>query len=275
MRIAVLQMTSGIVPEVNSDVLVTAIGDAAKGGAAVLFTPEMCGLLDRDRPRAAASITTEAESSVLAGICDAAKRHHIWICVGSLALAEQRADGRFVNRSFVVDDSGQIRARYDKLHMFDVSLATGENWRESAAYAPGEAATICELPYAKLGLSICYDVRFPALYAALSQAGADILSVPAAFTAPTGSAHWHCLLRARAIENACFVVAAAQTGTHADGRTTYGHSLVVDPWGEIVLDMGTDVGLAFAEIDLSCVAKVRARIPVLEHRRNIPQVTKS
>ncbi len=275
MRIGVLQMTSGIVPDANSDVLATAVGDAARGGAVVLFTPEMCGLLDRDRMRATKSVTTEAANAVLARMCEAARRHRIWVCVGSLAFSDERVDGRFVNRSLVIDDGGHIRARYDKLHLFDVNLATGEQWRESSAYAPGETATICALPFGKLGLSICYDVRFPALYTALSDAGAEILSVPAAFTAPTGSAHWHCLLRARAIENACFVVAAAQTGTHEDGRMTYGHSLVIDPWGEIILDMGTAAGLGFAEIELSRVADVRARIPVLEHRLDIPQVTLS
>jgi deaminated glutathione amidase len=273
MQIAVLQMTSGIVPATNGDVLVSAVGDAARGGAAVLFTPEMSGLLDRDRQRAARSITSEEADSVLAQVCETAKIHQIWVSLGSLAVLGERNDGRFVNRSVVIDNYGMIRARYDKLHLFDVSLATGENWRESAAYAPGETATICEMPIGKLGLSICYDVRFPALYTALSQAGADILSIPAAFTVPTGSAHWHCLVRARAIENACFVVAAAQCGTHEDGRETYGHSLVVDPWGKIILDMGTNAGLGFAEIDISRVADVRSRIPVLEHRRDIPQVT--
>jgi deaminated glutathione amidase len=273
MRIAVVQMTSGTAPTANADVLVAAIEDAANAGAVAIFTPEMSGLLDRDRVRAALSIKTEKADAVLPRVCEAAKRHQIWVSLGSLALSGERADGRFVNRSLVVDDKGVIRARYDKLHLFDVNLATGETWRESTAYAPGEIATICEMPIGKLGLSICYDVRFPALYAALSQTGADILSIPAAFTVPTGKAHWHCLLRARAIENACYVVAAAQTGTHEDGRTTYGHSLVVDPWGEIILDMGTNTGLGFAEIDPTRVADVRARIPVLEHRRYIPHVT--
>jgi predicted amidohydrolase len=172
----------------------------------------------------------------------------------------------------VIDDTGAIRARYDKLHLFDVDLPTGERWRESASYAPGQGAVVVDTPAGKLGPSICYDLRFPDLYRALSDAGATVLAVPAAFTRPTGAAHWHVLLRARAIEAAAYVVAAAQTGEHEDGRATYGHSLVVDPWGEIVLDMGEAAGVGFAEIDPARVTDVRARIPVLTHRREIPVV---
>jgi len=175
----------------------------------------------------------------------------------------------------VIDDSGTIRARYDKLHLFDVDLPTGESWRESAAYAPGQGAVVVETPAGTLGLSICYDLRFAALYGALSAAGATILAIPAAFTRPTGAAHWHVLMRARAIESAAWVVAAAQAGVHEDGRATYGHSLVVDPWGEVVLDMGDAAGLGFAEIDPARVADVRARIPVLAHRRAIPDVVRA
>jgi deaminated glutathione amidase len=188
-------------------------------------------------------------------------------------LAGEREDGRLVNRSFVIDDSGTIRARYDKLHLFDVDLATGESWRESARYAPGDSAIVVDTPVAALGLSVCYDLRFPALYSSLSDAGAQLLAVPAAFTVPTGEAHWHTLLRARAIENAAYVVAAAQTGTHPDGRTTFGHSLVVDPWGKTLLDMGEGQGVGFAEINLEAVQKARKQIPVLDHRRAIPHVT--
>jgi predicted amidohydrolase len=188
-------------------------------------------------------------------------------------LAIQREDGRWANRSFVIDATGAIRARYDKMHLFDVDLPTGESWRESAAYAPGEAAIVADTPVGATGLSICYDLRFPALYAGLAAAGAQVLSIPAAFTRPTGSAHWHVLLRARAVETGCFVVAAAQAGAHEDGRLTYGHSLVVDPWGEVLLDMGDARGLGFAEIDPERVADVRSRIPVLSHRRTIPPIT--
>jgi deaminated glutathione amidase len=271
-RIAVLQMTSGIDPAANRDVLVDAAEKAAKGGAAMLFTPEMTGLLDRNRARGRATIVDEASDVVLAAARAVARGHGLWIHIGSLALAGARDDGRLVNRGFVIDASGAIRARYDKIHLFDVDLASGESWRESASYAPGGALSVVETPGGRLGLSVCYDVRFPALYAALSGAGADLLSIPAAFTVPTGSAHWHVLLRARAIENACWVVAAAQTGDHADGRQTFGHSLVVDPWGEVVLDMGQGPGLGFADIDHGRTAEARRRVPVLDHRRPLPPV---
>lgn len=272
-RIALLQMTSGISPAANAAVLSGAVADAARNGALMLFTPEMSGLIDRDRTRAAAHIVAEEEDPVLAAVREAAARAGIWVHLGSLAV--QRNDGRFANRGFVIDGEGAIRARYDKLHLFDVDLPTGESWRESAAYAAGERASVIETPVGALGLSICYDLRFPALYGALSNAGATMLSVPAAFTRPTGAAHWHVLLRARAIENACWVIAAAQTGVHQDGRATYGHSLVIDPWGEVVLDMGEDAGLGLATIDPATVAEVRSRIPVLDHRRAIPAVTRA
>jgi predicted amidohydrolase len=173
------------------------------------------------------------------------------------------------NRSLVIDDEGVIRARYDKMHLFDVDLSTGESWRESNAYVPGDGPVIADTPIGPLGLTICYDMRFPDLYSALSKAGIDALAIPAAFTVPTGRAHWHTLLRARAIEAQAFVIAAAQTGNHEDGRQTYGHSLVVDPWGDVLLDMGEDEGLGFAEIDLDRIREVRSQIPVHANRRDI------
>jgi predicted amidohydrolase len=263
-------MTSGIDPHANAATIVDAVAQAAAGGAAMLFTPEMSGLIDRDRARAAASIVDAAADPVLAAVRDAAAAHGIWVHLGSLAVRAD--DGRYANRGFVIDDSGAIRASYDKLHLFDVDLPTGESWRESAAYAPGAGAVVIDTPVGRLGPSICYDLRFPDLYRALSDAGATLLAVPAAFTVPTGQAHWHVLLRARAIEAGAYVIAAAQTGTHADGRATYGHSLVIDPWGAVALDMGTTAGLGYAEIDAGRVADVRARIPVLAHRRAIPPV---
>jgi predicted amidohydrolase len=275
MRVAVLQMTSGIDPVANARALVAAMDEAAIGGAALLFTPEMTGLLDRDRKRAAGSIVGEAEDIVLAAAREAAARLGLWVHLGSLALRPGGDETRYVNRGFLIDGKGAIRARYDKLHLFDVDLATGESWRESSAYAPGTGAVVAVTPLGKLGLSICYDMRFPDLYRALSDAGAEILAAPAAFTVPTGQAHWHILLRARAIEAGCFVVAAAQVGTHDDGRATYGHSLVVDPWGEVLLDMGDVPGVGFAEIDLDCLREVRARIPALKHRRAIPEVAQA
>ncbi len=273
MRIGVLQMTSGIDPAVNAATLVEAIADAAGDGAAMVFTPEMSGLIDRDRVRGGGKIVSEDEDIVLRAVSDAAAAAGIWVHLGSLAV--RRPDGRLANRGFVIDATGVIRARYDKVHLFDVDLPSGESWRESASYTGGDAVAVVDTPVGPLGLSICYDLRFAGLYAALSDAGATLLSVPAAFTRPTGAAHWHVLLRARAIESAAFVVAAAQTGVHEDGRATYGHALVVDPWGEVLLDMGEAAGLGYAELDLARLADVRARIPVIAHRRPIPAVTRS
>ena len=269
MRIALLQMTSGIDPAANATVIVAAVAEAAAGGAAMLFTPEMSGLIDRDRERARASVRHENEDIVLAAVQKAAAAHRIWVHIGSLAVDAGRADGKFANRAFVIDPSGEIVACYDKIHLFDVDLPTGESWRESNAYAGGKTAVVADTGVGKLGLSICYDLRFPALYAALSEVGATVLAIPAAFTVPTGKVHWHVLMRARAIENACFVVAAAQTGHHADGRETYGHSLVVGPWGDVLLDMGDEAGVGFCEIDPAQVADVLARVPVIAHRRPV------
>ena len=274
-RVAVLQMTGGIDPAANAQTIADAIAEAAQNGAAMLFTPEMSGLVDRDRDRSAARIVAESDDPVLAAVRAAARRHGIWVQLGSLAVLDDAGSGKRRNRALLIDAQGEVRARYDKLHLFDVDLPTGESWRESASYTAGEAAVIAECPVGTLGLSICYDLRFAALYAAQSAAGATVLSIPAAFTQPTGAAHWHVLQRARAIESACFVVAAAQTGVHADGRATYGHSLVIDPWGEVLLDMGDAPGLGLVDIDLDQVAAVRSRVPVLSHRRAVPAVTRA
>jgi predicted amidohydrolase len=269
-RIALFQSTTGIDPSANGERLVAAIGEAAAGGAAMLFTPEMSGLLDRDSQRAARSLAVEEEDEVLAACREAARENGIWLHLGSLAVLTP--DGKVANRGFVIDGGGEVRARYDKIHLFDVDLPTGESWRESAVYQRGEGAVLVNgTPVGKLGLTICYDLRFPGLFARLSESGADLISVPAAFTVPTGRAHWHVLLRARAIESGLFVVAAAQVGRHEDGRQTFGHSLVIDPWGEVLLDMGEEPGLAFAEIDLARISDVRARIPALSHRRPIAE----
>ena len=271
MRIAIYQANTGIDPDANARDLIAAVEQAAEGGAAILFTPEMSGLLDRDRERAQRHIRDEASDPVLAAVRQAAARARVWVHIGSLALASGAGDGRLVNRGFLIDDGGAIRARYDKMHLFDVDLPTGESWRESASYAGGERPVVADTPLGRLGLSICYDLRFPDLYRALTGAGATILAIPAAFTVPTGEAHWHVLLRARAIEAGVFVVAAAQVGRHADGRETYGHSLVVDPWGRVLLDMGTEPGLGLADIDLAQVDEVRSRLPAIRHRRAITQ----
>ena len=269
-RVAVLQMTSGIDPAANAATLVSAIDEAARGGAAMLFTPEMSSLIDRDRARAAPNIVAEADDRVLAAVREAATRAGIWVALGSLAV--KREDGRWANRAFVIDAAGEIAARYDKIHMFDVDLASGESWRESSAYAPGDKVVTVETPVGRLGLTICYDIRFPALFEALGRAQCDIIAIPAAFTVPTGKAHWHLLQRARAIEASAYVVAAAQVGKHQDGRSTYGHSLVVDPWGDVALDMGGEAaGLAFAEIDPARIVEIRQQLPSLANRREMPR----
>jgi predicted amidohydrolase len=268
-RIALFQSTTGIDPASNAEALEQAIATAAEGGAEMIFTPEMSGLLDRDSARAAKNLAREGEDEVLARCRNAARRHGIWLHLGSLAVLV--GDGKVANRGFVIDREGEIRARYDKIHLFDVDLPTGESWRESNTYSAGKGVVLVNgTPVGKLGLTICYDLRFPGLFARLAEADADIIAVPAAFTVPTGKAHWHILLRARAIEAGLFVVAAAQVGRHADGRQTFGHSLVVDPWGEVLLDMGEEPGVGFADVDLKRISDVRGRIPALNHRRPIP-----
>jgi predicted amidohydrolase len=253
---------------------VAAVEQAAAGGAAMLFTPEMSGMLDRDRERALERARTESEDEVLAAVRAAAARARMWVHLGSLALRGEA--GKLANRGFVIDDTGEIRARYDKIHLFDVDLPTGESWRESAMYAAGSKAVVVPgTPVGTLGLTICYDLRFPGLFERLSEAGADVIAVPAAFTVPTGQAHWSVLLRARAIEAEAYVVAAAQAGRHEDGRTTYGHSLVAGPWGEVLFELGDAPQLAFAEIELQRIGEVRARIPVLKHRRAIARIDKA
>ena len=271
MRIAVFQAQSGIDPAANAARLVAAVEEAKAGGAAMLFTPEMSGMIDQDRARALASARSEEDDIVLRAVRDAAAGTGMWVHLGSLAVLGR--EGKLANRGFVIDDGGEVRARYDKIHLFDVDLATGERWRESAMYEAGDKAVVVRsTPVGTLGLTICYDLRFGGLFQRLSEAGADVITVPAAFTVPTGKAHWSLLLRARAIEAQAFVVAAAQAGHHEDGRTTYGHSLVADPWGEVVAEMGDAPGLAFAEIELARIADVRARIPVLAHRRPIGRI---
>jgi len=268
-RIALFQSNSGIDPEANARSLVSAIEQAAAGGAEMLFTPEMSGLLDRDAQRAAKALRPQDEDRVLAAVREAAAQHRIWLHVGSLAVLA--GDGKIANRGFVVDREGEVRATYDKIHLFDVDLPTGESWRESNVYSAGGGVVLVNgTPIGKLGLTICYDIRFPGLFARLAESGADVIAVPAAFTVPTGKAHWHVLLRARAIEAGLFVVAAAQVGHHEDGRNTFGHSLVADPWGDILLDMSEESGVGFADIDLKRIVDVRSRIPALSHRRPIP-----
>jgi deaminated glutathione amidase len=269
-RIAVLQMTAGIDPADNARTICAAIAEAARGEAKMLFTPEMSGLLDRDRGRAARHIVAENDNPVLAAARQAAAEAGIWVALGSLAVLGE--GGRWANRSLVIDPRGDLAARYDKIHMFDVDLSSGESWRESNAFeAGGDVVCVDDTPVGRLGLTVCYDIRFPALFDALGRRECDVIAIPAAFTVPTGTAHWHLLQRARAVEASAWVIAPAQVGEHADGRRTYGHSLVVDPWGEVVLDMGGDApGVGFAEIDPARTAEVRRQLPSLANKRPIP-----
>lgn len=267
--IALWQATCGVDPARNAERLSEVVAEAAGRGASVLFTPEMTNLVDRDRARASGRITHEADDLVVRAARRAAARHRVAIALGSVAVRRAGSE-LFSNRALFIDAAGEVRARYDKLHLFDVALGSGDDWRESRAYAPGDRAVVLDWGDQRWGLSICYDLRFPALYQALSDAGATVLSVPAAFTRPTGEAHWATLLRARAIENAAFVVAAAQTGEHEDGRRTWGHSTVISPWGEVLLDMGQGEGVGVVRIEPDEAAAARGRIDVLAHRRVIP-----
>ncbi|WP_066533197.1 carbon-nitrogen hydrolase family protein [Erythrobacter sp. CCH5-A1] len=269
-RIALLQMTSGVDPEANFGAIADAARAAAGEGAAMLFTPEMSLLLDRDRGRGAGHILPQARSPFVPRFAALAEETGITIALGSMAVAHEAGE-KYANRSMVFAPGSPAPVTYDKVHMFDVDLATGESWRESNAYEPGRAVvTVEDTPVGRLGLAVCYDMRFPALWGALGDRRCDAIALPAAFTKPTGAAHWHVMLRARAIEAQAFVIAAAQVGHHEDGRETYGHSLVVDPWGEVLLDMGGEApGLGFCDIDLARIAAVRAQVPALANRREI------
>ncbi|MGA7100622.1 MAG: carbon-nitrogen hydrolase family protein [Pseudolabrys sp.] len=262
---AMIQMRSSLTPGANIDDAVRMIGEAKATGADYVLTPEMTNILAAKREQLFAVIAEEESDNALATLRELARQFGIYIHIGSLAI--RISHDRAANRSFLVDPKGDIAARYDKIHMFDVDLAGGESYRESRNYRPGDSAVLADLPWGRLGLTICYDLRFPALYRALAEAGATMLSIPSAFTKQTGDAHWHVLVRARAIENGCFVFAAAQGGKHENGRDTYGHSLIVDPWGRIIAEGGTEPGVVMARIDPAEVTKARARIPSLQHGR--------
>lgn len=272
---ALVQMTSGIDPDANLAVIDRALAAAAAQGAAMAFLPEMSLLLDRDRQRSAVHIVREDESPWPAALQDMARRHGLWLHSGSIPLLTDDGQRR-LNRSHVIAADGSIRARYDKIHMFDVTLPSGENWTESAAYAGGSELAVVDTPVGRVGLSICYDVRFPELYRALVDRGAEVIAVPAAFTVSTGEAHWHLLLRARAIETGCHILAAAQGGTHEDGRATFGHSLAIDPWGGVLADADaageTDYSLALIPIVRDAASRARQAIP-LARSRTIRNVT--
>lgn len=266
MRAALLQFTSSDDPADNLARLRPLIAEGAGAGAQLLCTPEVTNCV---APRARLQEVARAEEDdlVLQGLREEAARHGIWIAAGSLAVRTGDPDGRLANRSFLLDPTGAVAARYDKIHMFDVDVSERETWRESQGFRPGTRAVVAQTPFATLGLAICYDLRFPHLFRALAKGGAQVLLVPAAFTRPTGEAHWEVLLRARAIETGCFVLAAAQTGEHAGGRLTHGHSLAVAPWGEVLADAGRAPGVTLVDLDLSRVDDARNRIPALSHDR--------
>ncbi len=269
-RVGLVQMRSGRTPSGNLETAIKLIGDAIAGGADYVMTPEMTNIMELDRHRLMAGIAAEEEDSGLAAFRELARSRGVYLHIGSLAI--KVSPERAANRSFLIDPKGDIIARYDKIHMFDVDIGEGESYRESNNFRPGELAVFADLPWGRIGLTICYDLRFPALYRALAEAGCLFLAIPAAFTRPTGEAHWRVLTRARAIENGCFVLAAAQGGRHESGRETYGHSLAIGPWGEILAEGGTEPGLIFAEIDPAEVSAARARIPSLQHGRRFEMI---
>lgn len=264
-RVGLIQMRSGRTPKANLDEAVRLIGEAKAGGAHYVQTPEMTNIMELSRDTLFATIAEEDKDPCLAAFRELARKLHLYIHIGSLAI--KTSPERAANRSFMIDPQGEIVARYDKIHMFDVDLTGGESYRESRSYQPGESAVLVDLPWARFGLTICYDLRFPALYRALAEAGATVLTIPSAFTRQTGEAHWATLIRARAIENGCFVLAAAQGGKHENGRETFGHSLIVDPWGRILAEGGTEPGVVMADIDPAEVTAARGKVPSLQHGR--------
>jgi len=268
LKIACIQLTSGANISENIEKIAALVAQAAGAGAQIIFTPENVFLMeDAKNPQ---KKYTEAEHPAVKAAADMARVNNVWLLVGSVAVLSschprEGGDLKAYNRSILFNPSGEIVARYDKIHLFDVEVGDGQTYRESAKIKAGDKAVMARTPWGGLGLTICYDLRFPQLFRALAKAGANIIAVPAAFTQKTGAAHWHILLRARAIETGCFIVAPAQTGTHAGGRKTYGHSLIINPWGEILADGGTDEGIIYAEIDLGEVTQTRAKMPSLQH----------
>jgi predicted amidohydrolase len=264
-RVGLIQMRSAREPAANAQAAAKLIGEAKEGGADYVLTPEMTNIMELSREKLFSTIVPEENDASLATFRELARALGIYVHVGSLAV--KVSPDKAANRAFLIDRRGDIVARYDKIHMFDVDLANGERYRESRSYRAGELAVTADLPWGRLGLTICYDLRFPALYRALAEAGASFLAIPSAFTKQTGEAHWHVLMRARAIENGCFVLAAAQGGRHENGRDTFGHSLAVDPWGRILAEGGTEPGVIFADVDPAEVSAARGKVPSLQHGR--------
>ena len=264
LKLACVQMRSGVSVPANVAAASTLITEAAKQGAELIATPEMTSLIDIRPGMARPKIVSEPDDTALAAFRDLAARLNVWLVIGSLAVTLE-TETRLANRSFLIAPTGEVHARYDKIHMFDVEIGDGQSYRESKSYAPGEGAVLARTPLGNIGLTVCYDVRFPALYRTLALAGANIICCPAAFTETTGKSHWHTLVRARAIETGAFLIAPAQTGQHEDGRRTFGHSLIISPWGDILAEAAENVPtIITAQIDLADVAKARKRIPALQ-----------
>ncbi|MEE2946403.1 MAG: carbon-nitrogen hydrolase family protein [Pseudomonadota bacterium] len=272
MKTALLQITSSDDPEANLSLVKDRIAEAVGEGAGYVLTPEVTNCVSGSRTHQNEVLRLEQDDPTLAGLRNEAARHGIWLTIGSLALKTDDPDGRFANRQFLITPDGEIAARYDKIHMFDVEVSEKETYRESAGYRPGTEAVLAETPFANIGLTICYDLRFPKLFRRLAQAGAEVITVPSAFSKVTGAAHWQALLQARAIENGCWILAPAQTGSHAANRgpqrQTYGHSLAVSPWGEVVTNAGVEPGTIFVDLDREKVDKARTRIPSLTHDKD-------
>lgn len=271
MRVGLCQLTASDEPSENLDRTVAQLREGAAQGAQFLLTPEVTNCVSSDRDHQTRVLKSEGADPTLAALRALALELDVWVLIGSLALKTGDADGRFANRSFLIGPDGGIRARYDKIHMFDVAISDAESYRESAGYRPGSRAVLAPTPFGNVGMTVCYDLRFPELYRGLAQAGAQILTVPAAFSPVTGAAHWEVLLRARAIENGAFVLAPAQTGHHSASagraRRTHGHSMVVAPWGEVLLDAGTEPGVHLVDLDMTAVSEARQRVPSLTHDR--------
>lgn len=269
MKAALIQLCSSDDPTANLAVTAALVNDAADAGAQLILTPEVTNCVSASRAQQQKVLACEEDDITLAALREVAAARAVWLLIGSLAIKTGDADGRFANRSYLIGPDGDIKAHYDKIHMFDVTISDTESYRESAGYRPGMRAVLADTPWGGIGMTVCYDVRFAHLYRNLAQSGAGILTVPSAFSPVTGAAHWHTLLRARAIENGAYVLAPAQTGTHEASagtpRQTYGHSLAVSPWGEVLADGGAEPGVIYVDLDMNEVAQARQRIPALMH----------
>lgn len=267
-RAALIQITAGRDPAINAQQNSRLVEDAAKGGAEFVMLPEVCNMIEPDRAALRQKVRPEHQDETITRLRDTAAKTGVWVLVGSAVVAPDGPEGKLANRSLLIDGDGNIQGRYDKMHLFDVNVGTEDVYRESDTYQGGDRLELVETPWGHVGMTVCYDLRFPHLYRDYAKVGATMLTIPSAFTRPTGAAHWHVLLRARAVECGAYVFAPAQTGDHEGGRKTYGHGLVVDPWGEVLVDQGEEPGISYAEIDIAKAAQARSRIPALHHDRD-------